>query len=298
MNILELIKDGKYYVNINSEFQKLLAENYKFCTKPTKINASNETIKRILYVKNYYTSIDTLISLCQELSIPVNRAYVSIKFIKTKMSFPIPLKKFEVNKEFMRILGHILGDGGIHVIEREGKHRAFYVNNEQTLLDSFYHDIKHIFGEVQIYHRARKNHGDEIWLPTSIGFIIYSILNYKKLNKKKRIPSWIFNINNRALLGVFLQALYDDEGYIYPKKNMIVIAQKSKDLINDIRKIVIKLGIEPNQLLIQKSKERTLMNYFSITHKNNIKKFNSFIGFMHPIKKHKLKMLMNKYKEK
>lgn len=120
-------------------------------------------------------------------------------------------------------------------------------------------------------------------------------MNYELLNQRKRVPEFVFRIKDNGLLGSFLQALYDDEGFIYPQKRMICIAQKSELLIQDIQKVVSLIGIRSNHILIHRSKNRTTMYYFTITGKENILKFNDLIGFMHPIKKKKLKILVNKY---
>ena len=300
MNILNLVKKENYYALISKNFQSILSEktiNKNELIKKT--NISRKTLYRITKKENYWCNIQTLFHLINELKISEDELIKNIEKIKTKNSFPITTKKIKTNsKNFFRILAHILGDGGIHVIENEGKYRAFYVNNEQKLLDSFHNDIKKIFGELQIYYRERVGHGDEIWLPSTVGFTLYHLLKYKELNKKKRVPEFVFNTENKELLGAFLQAFYDDDGFIYPQKNMIVVAQKSRKLIEDIRKVVTKIGIKPNPILIHKSKKRTTMYYFSITHKNNFKIFNEFVGFKHPKKQEKLRVLMNKYVEK
>ena len=79
---------------------------------------------------------------------------------------------------------------------------------------------------------------------------------------------------------------------------MIVFSQKSLELAKDIRNIVSKIGIKPNQMLIHKSEGKTTMNYFSITGRENFILFNKYIGFKHPEKKKKLNTLLNNYKRK
>ena len=125
--------------------------------------------------------------------------------------------------------------------------------------------------------------------------ILYSILNYKDNNNDKRIPKFIFKIKDKKLLGVFIQSIFDDDGFLYPTKNMIVISQKRIKLLSEIRKVISLIGIKPNKILIHNSKNRTVMRYFTITSKLNIKKFNKYIGFNHPEKKQKLKILIKKY---
>ena len=206
---------------------------------------------------------------------------------------PVNIKNLN-SVQLFRVIGHILGDGGIHVIKNESKYRAFYSNNKDELLNSFENDIDFLFGDIKLYKRIRKYHPGEIWLPTSLGSILHELMEYKKYNIK-RIPNFVYRTKNTELLGSLLQALYDDEGYIYPQKRMIVISQKYKDLVEDIRKIVKKIGIKPNQILIHKSRNRTTMYYFSITGKENILLFYQKIGFLHTIKKEKLKVLVEKY---
>jgi hypothetical protein len=253
------------------------------------------TLNRILYKKDYWINIKNYFNLGSLLNISKKSLVKNIIKIKTKNSLSIYFRDIEPTESLARILGHILGDGGIHIIKKENKYRAFYVNNENKLLNSFKSDIEKIFGKGVIYFRRRENRGDEIWLPSTIGYLFYKILNYGNL-KEKRVPYFIFN-SNKKLICKFLQALYDDEGYLYPQKNMIVISQKNIKLLEDIRDLVKKVGINPNKILIHHPKNRTKMHYFSITSKDNIISFYKKINFLHPIKKNKLEILKNKYGE-
>jgi len=297
MNILNLIKPESYYCQIHPSLQKTLRKkipNYTFISK--KLGVSITTVSRILNINRYWINFKTLLNLSNFVQIDRQVVLSKIIQIKTKNSFPID---FNINNlitpSFFRIIGHILGDGGIHIIENEGKYRAFYTNNEKVLLNSFTDDVKKIFGKVKIYRRKREVQADEIWLPTTLGYLLYNLLGYKELNKEKRVPLFILNCKDKKLIGAFLQAFYDDDGYLYPQKNMILISQKRIELINEIRQIVRNIGIKPNQLLVHKSKNKTTMHYFSITHKDNIKLYNELIGFKHPLKKKKLNILINKY---
>ncbi|MBI2134653.1 hypothetical protein HYU09_01560 [Candidatus Woesearchaeota archaeon] len=299
MKIFNFIKNEDYYAIIDENLQKLLSSRIKSgkVELSKKIGASYQTLQRILKSKNYWANLDTLFKLFRALSIEESYLTNNIRQLKTKNSFSIEVKRFKLSEELMRILGHIIGDGGIHLVKNESKYRPFYVNNEEILLNAFRNDVKSVFGGNKIYFRKRIGHGDELWLQTSIGRILYDILEYEINNDKKRIPSFVYGLEEN-LICKFLQALYDDEGYIYPKKNMIVIAQKYRDLVNDLRNAVEKVGIRPNQILVHKSKDRTTMHYFSISGKDNILLFAKKIGFLHPEKKKKLEILTNKYRGK
>ena len=299
MNILNFIKFDKYYCQINTLFQKSLKDRILNYSKAAKIiNVSITTVSRILNVENYWVNFHTLLNLSKLLNITNEEVFNSLKSIKTYNSFPISfnLNNF-ISPSFFRIIGHILGDGGIHVRKNEGKYRPFYNNKRQELINSFEKDVISVFGDIKLYKRIRKSKVNEIWLPTTLGYLFYGFMQYEE-NGMKRIPSFVYNTQNSKLFGSLLQALYDDEGYLYPQKNMIVIAQKSKILVNDIREVVKLVGIKPNPILIHKSKNRTTMHYFSITGKENILLFAEKIGFLHPEKKKKLEILTSKYKGK
>lgn len=297
MNIINFIKFENYYCRVNPLFQKKLKEkipNYSLVAR--KVNISRNTISRMVTKRDYWINFRTLLNISKLFNIPNKELYKSISYIKTYNSRPMQFDIKNLNSpQLFRIIGHILGDGGIHVIKNESKYRAFYSNNKDELLNSFEKDIRYLFGKIRLYKRIRKSRPGEIWLPTSLGSILYELMEYKKYGIK-RIPSFVYRTKNSELLGYLLQALYDDEGYIYPQKRMIVISQKYKDLVDDIREIVKKVGINPNQIFIHKSKNRTKMYYFSITGKENFLLFDQKIGFLHPIKKEKLKILVGKYR--
>lgn len=296
MNILNFIKFENYYVLIDDKLRNLLDKKIKNKLRISKnLRCSYATLSRIINKKNYWCNLKTLFQITNKLKINDKFVESHILKLKTHNSFPIKFKKIKINESFYRILGHILGDGGIHVIAKEGKYRAFYANKKSELINSFKEDVISIFGKIKLYERTRKTQVKEIWLPTTLGYLLYEIMEYKK-NKIKRIPSFVYKTRNSKLLSALLQAFYDDEGYLYPQKYMIVISQKYKALVNDFRKIVKKIGINPNQILIHNAKNRTKMYYFSITSKENIIKFAKKVNFIHPDKKKKLKILVNKYR--
>jgi DNA-binding Xre family transcriptional regulator len=296
MNILDIIPKENYYVQIDKNFQKLIDENIKIKYEIfSKLELSRKTLYRIRRKENYWCNLGNLLQLCKMLEIKKSELIRHIKNIKTKNSFPIRLKEIILDNALARTLGHILGDGGIHIIKKEKKYRAFYVNNEDTLLHVFKSDVQQIFGDSTVYFRRREEHGDEIWLSSTVGFLLYKFLEYDKFSEK-RVPSLIKKSNNPEIICSFLQALYDDEGFLYPNKKMIVISLSNYNLLKDIRDLICRLGIRANQILIHKSKTRSKMYYFSITGRCNIAMFQEKINFIHPIKKEKLQLLLKTYR--
>lgn len=170
----------------------------------------------------------------------------------------------------------------------------FYVNNEKILLDSFSNDCETMF-DIEPYRRIREERGDEIWLPTTIGRILHNIFDVSDC-KIRRVPDFVFELGPK-MIGTFLQALYDDEGYLYPDKNMIGISLSNKALLGDIKELLRILGIDTNPIRVHHSKTRSTMFYFNITSKNNILNFSKSVGFLHPKKNIKLESLVSKYGE-
>ncbi len=296
IKIFNLINIKKYYALLDSHDRNMIASRIKnkkgVCQN---LNISSNTLDRVLFNKDYWINLKLLKLLVQYTDMNESEIFSKIKIIKTKNSKPVNFENFKMGPELIRVLGHLLGDGGIHIDRISGRLRPFYVNNNDVLLKSFKSDILKLFKDAPIYYRERKDRGNEIWLNTTIGHVLYSLMDYDKNLNKKSVPKIIFK-QEEKLICYFLQALYDDEGFIYPKKNMVVIALSKKEIVEDLRELMIKIGINTNKVLIHKSKSRSIMYYFTITHRNNISKFNEKIGFLHPEKKRKLDILINKYR--
>jgi DNA-binding Xre family transcriptional regulator len=289
------LNNSRTYVQISIHLQEILKKKIEHKGKfSKKIGVSPQTISRMLNTKGYWCRLSTLYYVAKKSDVPISEIHNEIKVLKTKNSDPILCKSFFLTPKLARVLGHIIGDGGVHINKKEGKYRAFYVNNQKELLDSFEKDINSVFGNQNQYRRKRENRGNEIWISSTVGTILYHLLEYTEENKKV-IPSIIKKSNDPKILSGFLQALYDDDGYLYPDKKMVVISMKYKSLIEDIRDIVIRLGINCNPLRVHISKTRTTMHYFSITHRDNITKFAELVNFKHKIKINKLQKLIKSY---
>ncbi len=284
------------YCQNSNKLRKLIKSKIKNKNEfAISVDISYQTLLRIINQEQYWSRLSTLYKIADKLNLSVSTIHKEIKEIKTKNSKSIQCKSFSLNPELARILGHIIGDGGIHMKKSEGKYRAFYVNNQPELLNSFESDVNFVFGKQIQYRRQREDHGDEIWLSSTLGTILYNLLEYTHDNKKV-IPSIIKNSTKKNVLCAFLQALYDDDGYLYPDKKMIVISMKYRHLIEDIRNIVLKLEINCNPIRIHRSKSRTTMYYFSVTSKKNILKFGDLVNFKHKIKIKKMQKLIESYR--
>lgn len=292
--LIDLVDDGRYYCTISKRLKTIFRSYLKvLLSNLSEIRTSRKTLKRSIQ-HGRWTKLETIKNISRILGLDRSFVNKNILYTKTKNSFPIRNKEINISPELARITGHILGDGGIHIIKDEGKYRVFYVNNEHTLLNSFCEDIKVIFGKVRIYSRDRDYRGNELWLPTTIGLILNKIINIGNSHDKK-IPGFILNNQNHYIIKNFLQSIFDDEGYLYPQKHIIGISLVNPELLSEIKYLLEKVGIRTNPMHIHKSKNRSTMFYFNITGKENILKFHKKINFIHPVKKEKLYKLVDKY---
>ena len=295
-NILDLINRDRFYATISDNLREEIKSKIIYLKKKDiieKNNISRSTLKRILTIKNYWANITTIFTLCENLKINSEYVRKNIEKIKTKDSFSTSTKFITINEELARVTGHLLCDGGIHINEKEGKLRIFYVNNNSKLLHSFREDVKSIFPGVKIYYRKREDRGDELWLPTTIGSILFSLFDMYNC-KFRRVPKFIFNAKYNEKCA-FLQAVFDDEGTISVEKYNIVLSVHNKELLTDFRNILQHIGINSSQIKLIVPKNRSRMYRFSIYGKNNILKFNELVSSSHSLKLKKLKLLVSKY---
>jgi len=135
MNILNFVQKENYYVLVDKIFQEILKTKIINYSKMAQlIGTSRITMSRILNVENYWIHLLDIVNICKLLRISNRKLTKNVLKIKTKNSFPTAIKYFNLNRQLARVLGHILGDGGIHIIKAENKYRAFYVNNDRHLL--------------------------------------------------------------------------------------------------------------------------------------------------------------------
>ncbi len=292
--LTDLGTDHRFYCKISKNLRSLFIENTNILlSELSSIGVNKKTLFRYLN-DDCWLNLRTVKIISQLLKIEGKFVDTNILSLKTRCSFPINNVEVKISPAFARIVGHILADGGIHIKDNEGKYRIFYVNNEGCLLTSFRNDVKSVFGNVKLYSRQRELQGDEIWLPTTVGLILSKILVIGK-SKDKRIPDFILTSKDYTIIRNFLQAVFDDEGYLYPEKRMICISLVNEQLLSEIIYLLTKIGIDTNPMHIHRSRNRSKMFYFSITGKKNIINFYKLIGFIHPAKKKKLYELVNKY---
>jgi hypothetical protein len=188
-------------------------------------------------------------------------------------------------KEKARVIGFIMGDGSITRIDRcpaLQHHDISFYPDDEVMLNLFLDDFEKLYlkkprvKNLGKYYCVRVNSKPACDDLRSYGS--FSSLEWKfpiKLKTQEEKIEWI-------------KAIFDCEAYVGPKD--IRIQSVSKQGIESVQKLLNDLGISSKIYTYKRKNKNHNLNYIlCITNKENIKKYNSLIGFNHSKKSIKLK---------
>jgi hypothetical protein len=228
---------------------------------------AEKSFMRVYYLKKLLTFLNLSWKEVSKYIIGVKGEGPLKVYFKRKLPFEIPIK----------IIAHLQGDGCITA--REG--RCKYKNQEKILVDSFIKEVLKVFDLH--YYTFMENNNYVVELPSVLGKILISKFGSFK-SKEFKVP----NIKSKENMKLYLQALFDDEGYIVNDKEnkAICIELYNGNALKHVQKFLMKFGIA----------SRIFKTQLWITKYSNVKLFAKEIGFSHPLQKEKLKKLLKSYK--
>lgn len=171
-----------------------------------------------------------------------------------------------------------------------------YTNKETILHDEFKRRMKQIFGDVEFYEKENINNVIETRYPTIVGTLIEELIGRIPKNLEL-IPRLISNLKP-SYQKMFLESLFDEEGYVIVEKYQIGIEMQNLQIIKLSKRLLLKFGIKTGKIGPRPQRTGTVLYEFRISGRENLEKFKSKIGLMHPKKKLKLNSLLNVYKLK
>ena len=218
--------------------------------------------------------------------------------ISISPKFPIYL-----DENLIRIVAHLLGDGGINKF-----FDPHYSNGDKVLLNNFKDYMSTVFGCT-----ASRQHGSgkkiQIWYPRIVGKMLIEMFGKFSLGKNpKYIPQHILNLD-KSMKAKFINSLYGDEGSsphyqvtLYQGRKNLELLEQTKNILNglDITSNILK--IKEKHIMVdpytKKEYQSDEMYVLCISSYNNIMKFKDKINFPKNSEKNKnfLNMLKNKYK--
>jgi hypothetical protein len=237
----------------------------------------------------------------------VERNLITIKTgngpgIRLRPNFPIVL-----NERLGLLVGHIMGDGSIDKMYSS----VFFSNSNRNLLVEFYSVVKEVFNlEPRIWLQESgnfktktkwirrlqsvdeiengKNYG--IFCNKTVGELLFCIFGKFACGHFKKIPDMTFSSPQDFKIGM-IRAFFDDECTI--SKSGVRVFQDDEKMLNDIRHILIDLGISPCKVhsYVKRGKMRF---YFDISGFDNLVRYRNIVGMSHSEKKVELDSLIKR----
>lgn len=194
-----------------------------------------------------------------------------------------------------RLLAYIIGESYID----KKKYTLMFTNDSTVLIKDFCYLLSKFSLKSSVYNCHNKVFVKRCYC-TSVDFISFlqavepSLLLHSKY---KKIPLIICKSPNNVLKE-FIKALFDCEGYIQKGKRQIDISSASKDLIYDLKLLLLRFGIISQVSMKMKCTTNTIAKtkrpYYElrISGKDAVKYIRE-IGFNHTDKKLKAQKLLN-----
>lgn len=207
-----------------------------------------------------------------------------------------------INERIARCIAKLSGDGNIY--QGIASHNGYvrYSNKCKVLREEFKKDIHNIFGKIPLT-KGITNSGTP-FIQTHRKEIVKFFLKYLNSYKSENIfiPAEIKK-SNIYIKAAFLRAIYDDEGSprlrtfrLKEWKRNISLYSSSKKLIKEIKEVLKKdFNIKSNKLYKDIRKDGRVSFALDITGKGDFELFQQKIGFSHPIKRKKLRLLLASY---
>ena len=174
-----------------------------------------------------------------------------------------------------RLLGHLLGDGSIHVDDEENVVDVRYHNTDRRLIESFATDIESLFGVYptiseregrESHHRTRY----QVNLSAAVGRVVVRVLDAvsETGNVCPRVP--------RAHRAAFVGALFDDEGHV-SRERKAFISNTDHELLSGVEAMLAAEGIDtklaPEQHKLRIRGRPNLRRFLDFVHVSAPEKF-------------------------
>src|SRR3989338_9361995 len=144
-----------------------------------KNSVTSKMLKKALHSQSEYLKLDDLLiisgKLQQKKSLNIidfaESNLLEIKMGKSSKSKSTRKPKFPIklSEALGRIIGHVIGDGGIR--KNKFDYTVYYVNKNRDLIESFKNDVTKVFGKVN-FLEFNDNGVRKVYAPSIVGLIL------------------------------------------------------------------------------------------------------------------------------
>jgi len=260
-------------------------------------------------------SINFIKKISKNLGLKISYFEKNMELITSCKNTNIGIKnpKFPINfntKEGIRLISGIIGDGEINNQLQPG-----YNNQDKKLIEIILKSFQQVFGKIdyKIYLRPDKTY--QLHFPKIAGLILLKIgmkPGYKSITNYG-IPRFIFNTSKKKK-SVFIKQFFNDEGNVRLKDRRLQVKQTLKinkdkkemrlnpekyahQVLVDTQKLLSSLGIKSKiHLGNYRADEKKADWELDIYCKENLEKFQKYIGFDLDYKNNLLDKAIKSYK--
>lgn len=202
------------------------------------------------------------------------------------------------DSDVARFLGYLVGDGYVRIRKTTGF--ISFTNANQELLHDFEQLSQRVLGIIPKRRRKQGTSAYEYYLSSieAVRILEKVDANITKKSADMQICRLI-TLSPNVVLKEFLRSLFECEACIYPQKREIEFSSKSKDLIFDLKYVLLRFGIISQVSSGLKSATNTIgkikRRYYRLRISGeNVLQFAKEIGFVSQTKRQRLQHLVEK----
>jgi replicative DNA helicase Mcm len=187
--------------------------------------------------------VNEYISTPSKIDVITEQQFINFDIEKSRSRNKVKYQQKQIlDKEWARLLGYLIGDGYVRLRKTTGV--ISFTNTDQKLLTDFEYLIKSIFN---LDVKKRQKQGTKCYEYYLTSIEITRILakiddNILKRSDKQQIPKSICKSTDE-ILKEFLKAFFDCEGHVNKDKRRIEISSKSKNIIEDLKYLLLRFNI-------------------------------------------------------
>ncbi len=228
--------------------------------------------------------VKKIVDKCESNWNEIEKDIISYKGINTSLPIINPKLPIKETPEILALITHIICDGSVN---KNGI--PYYINSNKTLIGNFNEMLKNNFGEVNNKLRFGTGSNKNCYEYRFSKIIVELLQHFYNLQlyKAEKLPSVIFDLPREFSVSV-IKAFADDEGTVDSNRR-IGICSNSKELLETLIRLLKEKLLFNN---ITEATEKGKGHYYFYIKVGDIEKYDKEIGFNHPLKKQKLKELI------